>query len=136
MNPLNDIMDRYRMAKVNHKMVVRLLEKDPSLFPPDSPYLSKPLSSVKKELEKTLNEIEDLTVISLFFLFEKIILDHLVNKANNIKTQYTDALSNKIINYGLKEPDRWKLQDVLDLYKINVASDLVGHVKQILQYRN
>ena len=136
MNPLNQALDWYNILKSNHKIVVNLLEKDPSSLPPDSPYLTEPLSSVKEQLKRALEEMEDLTVVSLFFLFEKIILSHLEETANYLKAQNMEPFLNQVVKYGLKTPDRWKIEEILDLYKVNIDPNLVGQVKQIFKYRN
>jgi hypothetical protein len=123
MSQLQEAYSWHLIAKENHKTILRLLDKDPSLFPEGTTYTGYPA-------------YQDLSIISFVSIFERIILDNLLTVASNCKAREQDAFSRATVEYALRDPERWHFNDILDLYKAFVPADLVGEIKQIYQYRN
>ena len=136
MSQLQEAYNWHLIAKENHKTILRILDKDPSLFPGDAIYIGYPAAHAKEMLLTAFQEYQDLSIISFVSIFERIVLDNLLTVASNCKAGEQDAFSRATVEYALRNPERWHFNDILDLYKTLVPAALVGEIKQIYQYRN
>lgn len=89
-----------------------------------------------KSLRQVREELDDLAVLALFAAFERSVLDYLCSVAVKAEQDVPTPLEAALVAEGLKDVDRWYLGDVLDTYKVVVASDTVGDVKQVKEYRD
>lgn len=136
MNPLGEAFEWYNVAKENHRIVVKVLEKDPSFFPGGVSYAFEPVSVAKERLLKSFQELEDLAIVSFVTVFERFIIEHVKQTIAGRSKQNADPFDNAVIDYCVKSSERWHFKEILDLYKVRVAPDLVGQAKQIYEYRN
>lgn len=136
MKPLDEVIDWYQIASDSQRVVSRLLDA-PSEFPRDSVFALKPLSEARRLLETAAGELDDLAVLSLASLFEKVLLDHLMLVAERtIRDHSVEPFARSVCEYAFEKADRWHFPDVLDLFKSIVGSGVVGDVKQVYEYRN
>lgn len=113
-----------------------LVENAPGRIPPSLKFADLAPEAALDTLGQTQKEIEDHAVLALFAVFERSILDHLVSTARNVEGRLASALERRMVSEGLKDLDRWRLGDVLDVYKVRIDSRLVGDVKQVKRYRD
>jgi len=93
-------------------------------------------------LNNSLKEIEDLFVLNLWATFERWLRDYLQEKGDSLKTTTPSELGSQLYEHFTKEVEYWKPENMLNIIKNSIFADspknkqLVGHAKQILDYRN
>ena len=76
MSQLQEAYNWHLIAKENHKTILRILDKDPSLSPGDAIYIGYPAAHAKEMLLTAFQEYQDLSIISFVSIFERIVLDN------------------------------------------------------------
>ncbi len=136
MNNLQEVYNSYRISSDNHKVVIKLLNEDPKSFPENIDIASLSISDAKESLDSAYTELQDLTIVSLIAIFEKIIIKHIFDICIKDSSLLKDEFSKTAMEYVTKLKDRWSLMNILDIYKSIVSSNVVGEIKQIIEYRN
>lgn len=155
MNPLDEVMEWYNFNINQQNFFMEILKnshkmQDNRVF--NAILMNYDLSLLEKEERKNKmsnlkKELDDLTIVSLWAVFEAFLNDSIKQKTDKITKEITDPISNKIAIYAFKEADRWIKNNVLDFFKtknteenensnINFDSFIVGDVKDIYTYRN
>ncbi len=136
MNPLEPVKKWYEVVNGNQRLIKMFLKKHPGLFPIESVLSSKTSDEARDILDKAKIELDDLTIVSLYSIFESKILSQISSIISTIATGPSTEFVKSIAKYTAKNSERWLINDILDLYKSKVNPDLVGNVKQIYNYRN
>lgn len=144
MNPLDEVIDWYKSNLSQQKFFMEIVKNSHKMIDNitvNAILMKYELSSSKKDeiktqVDKIKNELNDLTIVSLWSIFEAFLNDELKKQADNITKNIADPILKNISFYSLKESEKWLKDDVLDLYKVSVDSQLVGDVKEIYNYRN
>jgi hypothetical protein len=87
-------------------------------------------------VENAKRQTAELAILALFATFERYVIDYL-QTANRLLSvghpkQYSTRLAEKFAN----EVEYWRFSEVLDLFKGEIDSSLIGQVKQVKQYRD
>lgn len=79
--------------------------------------------------------LDDATVLTLWVIFERFIVEHVTASwPRHIARPL--AFEARLHDKARREIERWRFEDLLDLYKGWVDSDALGHVKQLKGYRD
>ena len=141
MSRLDEVWEWYEAARDSLRIVRSLLETQPDAIPPSlaagTVFETQPRSEVLQRLRQAEQELDDLTIVALWASFEQQVLDHLEQAVQRtLKQKRRDRLQQRILQERLAKPRYWRFEEVLDLYKEIIDPQLVGDVKQVLQYRN
>jgi hypothetical protein len=136
MSVLDPVMEWYEVADDNQRLMRMFLLKHPDLFPLDSVLSSKTSEEARNTLDKAKTELDDLTIVSLFSIFESKLLNHIASIINTISSEPPNAFIKSVAEYAVKNSERWSVNDILDLYKSKINPELIGNIKQIYKYRN
>jgi len=143
-NPLPLIVEAFITTQESLKAVKQIV-KNPSQFPRSvlekmPNLIASPVP--KERINNSMKEIEDLFVLNLWATFERWLRDYLQDKGNTLKTTMPSGLGSQLYDHFTKEVEYWKPDDMLDIVKDGIFANsptnqqLVGHAKQILEYRN
>jgi hypothetical protein len=139
-NPLFIVRETYeasRDALTITKRAVTHDDKETLLF--HTTFRSNNTTDVKKTIENSLKEVEDLFVLSLWSKFERFLRDYLQQKGATLQTTQPAALATPMYEYFCDEVEFWKPNQMLDLLKKSLFtnhSHIIGQAKQILAYRD
>ncbi len=146
MSPLDEIWAWYEATRDSLRLALQVITSvSSSSIPPDvipkivpRSFQQAPLDEVTQRLQKAESELlDDLAIVALWASFEQQVLDHLEQAVQRtLKQKRRDRLQKRILQERLEKPRYWRFEKVLDLYKEIVDPQLVGDVKQVLQYRN
>lgn len=136
MNNLEEIMKWYKLTIESQRVTLKILNSSPEIVPLDSSLAEYTLSEAKEILLKAVNELNDLTVLSLASVFEQSVLGYLKSLGKETIEKEEKILSKSVLKYALKNSDRWHFRDILDIFKSVFSTELVGSVKQVYDYRN
>jgi len=89
-----------------------------------------------ENLAKAQSDLDDLTVLALFAIFEQALLDHLLQTSQRVQQGIASRLQGALADKAFRGLDRWPLGEILDVYKVAIDPTLVGLVKQVKDYRD
>jgi len=136
MDPLGAVWEWYEYARDSIGHAAHRLEIDPDSIPGFLVFASPRRETALEKLARAHGELDDLTVLALFAVFEQALLDHLVLISQSVQQGAATALEESLASRALKDLQRWPLDDVLDVYKAALDANLVGLAKQVKDYRD
>lgn len=142
MNPLDEIWAWYEAARDSLHLALRVITSTPSaairpeIIPRESIFQSAHPDEVTQRLQKASQELDDLAIVALWASFEQQVLDHVEQVVSELSKKEKDRLQRSVLKERLKKPRYWHFEEVLNIYKAIIDPQLVGDVKQVLQYRN
>lgn len=109
-NPLDKVIDWYKFNIEQQKFFMEIVKNSHKIQTNVSAnaILTKyDLSSLKKEeikvkVEAFKEELNDLTIVSLWSVFEAFLNDKLNEQSENIKNSITNPIMKEIVSYSLK----------------------------------
>jgi len=79
--------------------------------------------------------LDDATVVNLWALFERSLIEHVTASwPDGIDRPETFVV--RLQEKAAREIERWRVEELLDLYKGWVGSETLGAVKQVKSYRD
>jgi len=132
-NPLEEIWQSYIATRDSFMIAARAIRYEKYIGGTSFMGVSKDKAKDKIGLER--KGIDDFFILSLWASFEQFVLAHVRNSVeliNDIELELAENISKKLD----REVDRWKLSDVLDLFKDNIDPNVIGQAKKIKNYRD
>jgi hypothetical protein len=135
MNPLSPVVATFRLTRHCQRRLAKQYAEDAESV--DDPVFGfESAAEIAARFRAAETELEDMAIVALVGVFQAKVLDHVQSIIDRKVNAQTATLEKAILAYGLKEPDRWRFAEVLDLYKTVVDPDTVGLVKQVYGYWN
>lgn len=94
------------------------------------------LSEVGHLADTANRELADLIVLALFANFERQLRDEILNKSSKLQEVVPTALGERMDVLAKKEIERWRTDEIIDLFDFAVDGNIRGRMKQVLEYRN
>lgn len=132
---LAKVMEWYEVSLECQIVMQQLINKRPEIIPLESTLATKELKETIDLLNKSIEELNDLTIVSLVSIFEQTLLGHLKTFIQQ-QMNPTDYLTNQLTSYVIQQAERGKFTEIIDLFKPVVDADKIGLVKQVYIYRN
>lgn len=133
-NPLDSVLRTYRIIRGGLKITRRASDAGELVESTRFPSLS--VEEMRRELSQADYVLDDLVVLNLWAAFERYLFDYLIEKAKSISSLKPAILGGSLSSRVCDEVERWKSDDVMDLFKGLVDSNLLGLAKQIKKYRD
>lgn len=86
-------------------------------------------------LDLAQDDLSDLIIVGLMAHFERELRSDLMEKIDLSITEQ-DSVSQRLSKETQQSIERWKFEDILDIYKGKVDEDLIGNLKKPYRYRN
>ena len=96
-------------------------------------------SSAKKSavwLKDSQMASNDFVILNLWVAFERIVIGYAQDKGTKIREQPPAWFSLSLYDKYENEVERWKIEDILDLFKKGIDENLIGDAKNVKKYRN
>jgi hypothetical protein len=87
-------------------------------------------------IETSRQASDDLTIVSLWATFERHLVQYLQTKSQKLREIEPSELGVRLQDRLNEDLERWRPDDILDLFKGQVDSNLIGQAKQIKDYRD
>lgn len=101
-----------------------------------SSFITENPEELSRKIDASTESASDYVILSLWAVFEPCLFSYLQEESRRMlsisKTQFTQCTQQKIQN----ELEYWRVDDVLDLFKSVLDSDLIGRAKQVKKYRD
>lgn len=117
-------------------IAIRAIEADDSHLIDGTGFADKPKDESRALIEETTRTIDDLALIGLWAFFERELIEYTQGQASTIQTVEPLRFAKPLHDKVQSEVERWRLGDLLDLFKGLVDPNQVGLAKQIKDYRD
>jgi hypothetical protein len=124
----------YRRTRDALKIAHRSLRNNPRMRR-RSRFANDTEQEVDGEFLAMYDRLQDATIINLWVVFERFVIEHVTSSlpaGSSMPAAFADRLRAK----ASAEIERWRFDEVLDLYKGWIDSNELGVAKQIKAYRD
>lgn len=132
---LDKVMAWYEVSLECQTIMHKLINKRPEIIPLESTLATKELKETLDLLTKSIEELNDLAIVSLVSIFEQTLLTHIRTFIQK-QMRPTNQMTNKLTDYVVQQTERGKFTEIMDLFKSVVDPQVIGMVKQVYTYRN
>ncbi len=87
-------------------------------------------------IDEARQSAEDLAIVALWAWFERYLIEYAQIRAGTVATATPTPFAEELSAKVEREIERWRLDDVLDLFKSLVEAGQIGIAKQIKDYRD
>jgi hypothetical protein len=94
-----------------------------------------PAREFEKEFLGMQRRLDDATVLNLWAVFERFLIEH-VTASWPRPTDRPELFEVRLHEKAEREIERWRIEELLDLYKGWVDSETLGAAKQVKAYRD
>ncbi|MEA1968772.1 MAG: hypothetical protein U9N77_11220 [Thermodesulfobacteriota bacterium] len=135
-NPLDPIWESYQVICDCLKIAQRgISEKNERLLNRTN-FLANPEDQSINQVKNSRTDANDYVILSLWAGFERIIMEYLQIQGRRILSSPPSAFNQKIHEQVEREIEYWKIDDILNIFKMVIDPDIIGQAKQIKQYRD
>ncbi|GAA0189631.1 hypothetical protein [Cupriavidus pauculus] len=135
-NPLEPVYKAFEVARDSFKVAVRTVREQYEPFIRRTQFVGATPEEAEAALELASQQASDLAVLALFATFERYVIEHLQAANERLAAGHPAEYSRKLAEKFKAEVEYWRFDDILDLFKPEVDTDLIGQVKQIKRYRD
>jgi hypothetical protein len=131
---LGAVRTAYRRTLDVFKVAYHALRDDPRARH-GTRFVGSPEHEIKTEVQAMQNRLDDAAVVELWVIFERFVIEHVtasVATRDVLAVEFQERLRSKVAY----EIERWRFDELLDLYKGWLHSDEIGRAKQIKAYRD
>ncbi|RFU48068.1 hypothetical protein [Paraburkholderia sp. DHOC27] len=135
-NPLDPVYKAFGVAKDCFKVATRMIQIQHEELILRTRFIGAAPEETKAALEDAAKQAADLAILALFATFERFVIEHLQTANRLLAAGYPRQYAQKLAEKFESEVEYWRFGEILNLFKGEVDSDLIGQVKQIKQYRD
>jgi hypothetical protein len=135
-NPLDPVYKAFAVANDCFKVATRTIQIQHEELIRRTQFIEATPEEANTALEDAAKQAADLAILALFATFERFVIEHLQTANRLLAAGYPQQYANKLAEKFESEVEYWRFSEILNLFKGEVDSDLIGQVKQIKQYRD
>ena len=87
-------------------------------------------------IEASQERSDELVIVALWAEFERFLITYLQDRSRAIGKRRPKALGSALQQFVENEIERWRLKDVLDLFKEIVGGQRMGDAKDVKRFRD
>lgn len=92
--------------------------------------------SIDHDIQACQQSIADFTVLSMWTVFERLIIERLENECKKMQLHPYEAFNEGVTRKVVNTVEYWKIDEMLDLLALIAGSRAIGQAKQIKRYRD
>lgn len=127
-------MRAYALERDVIKVLRRVIRNNDVASMRGTAFIARPVKDVEGEVQRFENRLDESAVRALWSTFERHIIDHAVASIGVHGDSGPFAVS--LRDYLTRQVEYARFDDLLDVYKKVVDSNLIGRAKQIKDYRD
>jgi len=133
---ISSIYTNYRAVRDSIKVTRRSISREMFQLHNRTIFEDLQLSEVGHLVDSANKELADLIVLALFASFERQLRNEILDKSSKLQEVVPTALGERLDVLAKKEIERWRTDEIIDLFDFAVDGNIRGRMKQILEYRN
>ncbi len=135
-NILEPIWESYLTTVDCLKVASRSIEKNELHLMSNTKFVGSAVDEAKVMIRDSRTSADDLVIVSLWAIFERKLLEYVQVEGRKFLGVTPTSFNTQVYQKVESEMEYWKSDDVLDLFKAVVSSDLIGNAKQVKKYRD
>ncbi|AFM26903.1 hypothetical protein [Desulfomonile tiedjei] len=133
---LNVILNTYFTTRDCIRVTTRAHKQQDLRLLSDTGFTALEVPAAEELTEKCRKEVEDYAIVALWAVFERFLIEYLQTKGLPLRDVPPTAFSEPFFEKFEIEVERWRIVEILDLFKPIIDPDLLGKAKQIKKYRD
>ncbi|MBF0234567.1 MAG: hypothetical protein HQK65_16220 [Desulfamplus sp.] len=135
-NILDTIWESYLTTIDCLKVASRSIENNELHLMSKTRFVGSSIDEAKVMIKDSREKADDFVIVSLWAIFERKLLEYLQVEGRKLLQKATTSFNTQVHQKIENEMEYWKSDDILDLFKSVVNSDLIGNAKQVKKYRD
>jgi len=135
-NILDPIWESYLTTIDCLKVASRSIENNELHLMSKTRFVSSPIDKAKVMISDSREKADDFVIVSLWAIFERKLLENVQVEGRKLLQKTPTTFNTQVHQKVENEMEYWKSDDVLDLFKSVVNSNLIGNAKQVKKYRD
>ncbi len=133
---LDQIYKNYTLIKDSIKITKRSVFKNYNDLYQKTSIANERIDSVTSSLDSAQADLDDLMILALYSYFEKSLREFVIQKFSTYNSTLDSQIVENMNELSKKEIDRWKMNELIDLFNPVLDPRKLGDIKQINKYRN
>jgi hypothetical protein len=133
---LDRVMAEYRLNRDVLKIAGRAANAGEKRLLTSTGFYARPEEEVRGELKGMGERLDHITVLNLWVIFERYVLDHVGSQARLLSAAAPAGFATNLESKVRSEMEYWRFDDVLKLFAGWLDPDVLGQAKQIKDYRD
>jgi hypothetical protein len=133
---LYDIWQSYLASIDCFKIAVRSVNREEYHLLSNTDFLTTPSEKVNELIKKSRSNADDYVILSLWAVFERKLFEYIQRLSKKISDGDESEFKKKVQIKMEYEIEYWKIDAILDLFKVVVKPELIGRAKEIKKYRD
>lgn len=133
---LDAIWQSYQTNLDCHRVAIRGISKGNLVALEKTGFLNTPIDEAKQKIQISRAAADDHVILSLWAVFERSLLSRLQSENKRILAEPQTKITHGVYQKIDDELEYWRIEDVLDIFKIAIDPTLIGGAKQIKKYRD
>ena len=135
-NQLEQIWQTYRTIMDCLKIAKKTIKKGELQLLTETRFAGSASKQSAVWLQDSQIASSDFVILNLWVTFERIVIGYVQDKGTKIREQHPTWFSHSLYDKYENEVERWKIEDILDLFKEGIDGNLIGDAKNVRKYRN
>jgi len=135
-NILDQIWETYQITIDCLKIASRCVDSGEYTLLKRTNFIGISPTEAGKGISTSRSEGDDYIILSLWAAFERQVYSCLQKECEKILDGNGSNFNKSVRRKIDEEIEYWRIDDILDLFKFIVSSDLIGNAKQIKRYRD
>jgi hypothetical protein len=132
---LDDIVAAYQLERDVLKIAKGAIGAADLTLLAGTSFIGRSVRASQSELASLQLRLDEMAVLAMWIEFERFVIGHIMSQLNIVGTAPA-PFDSKLTTHVERQIEFSKFDDILDLYKGWVDSNLIGQVKQIKSYRD
>ena len=133
---MSRVFAAYQRVRDCLTIAIRAIAVDGSRLIDGTEFVGRPAAQSKALIEETIATIDDLALVGMWAFFEREVIEYVQDRTAALQAADPQEFARPLHDKVRAEIERWRLDDLLDLFKGLVDPNQVGRAKQIKNYRD
>lgn len=133
---LNQLLATYRRLRDCLKIAGRAVDAENLRMLEGTEFVGQAKVQATQWIEETRRTVDDLSIVALWALFERYVIEFTQERTRPLAAANPPDFGERLQKKVEGEIERWRPDDVLDLFKGLIEADQIGIAKQIKEYRD
>jgi hypothetical protein len=133
---MSRVFTTYQRLRDCLTIAIRAIAVDGSGMIDGTDFVGRSTNQSRALIEETIQTIDDLTLVGLWAFFEREVVEYVQGQTTSLQTVAPLEFARPLHDKVHSEIERWRVDDLLDLFKGTIDANQVGRAKQIKDYRD
>ena len=132
---LESLIAQHELANDCFQIAARATKSKVTQLLKDTPFETK-TRSAQRNIQKTRADSADLAVAAMWAYFERELIQYVQRKGEKLARSKPQPFTTNFSQKLTSEIEYWRIAELLDLFSGHIDARLLGHAKQIKQFRD